>query len=253
MIINGELSKSQLKELRQALSKLDFPPKKRQRLLWRLAKYGAIDAAKRHVRQQQAPDGKAWAKRQSKWRKKLLHKMPKVLHIREMPEINAVRIYLQGGGYRNGVTPVPAGVVGYSQQNGMHVTINARQVNNVPDAGAAGKGSKAKPDGEVEDKKKTPEATLKQARRLRKLGFKVRNGKRWRKPSYKEIPSLLTKPQAGVIIRSMEGNPPKKSWTVDVPARPFLGMSDEEFNKALARQLQAIGFGWNVNAQDIKG
>ena len=30
-------------------------------------------------------------------------------------------------------------------------------------------------------------------------------------------------------------------------------MSDEEFNKALARQLQAIGFGWDVNAQDIKG
>ena len=30
-------------------------------------------------------------------------------------------------------------------------------------------------------------------------------------------------------------------------------MSDADFNKALARQLQAIGFGWNVKAQDIKG
>lgn len=27
----------------------------------------------------------------------------------------------------------------------------------------------------------------------------------------------------------------------------------EDFNKALARQLQAIGFGWDVNAQDIRG
>ncbi len=45
----------------------------------------------------------------------------------------------------------------------------------------------------------------------------------------------------------------KTSWTVDLPARVFLGMNDDEFDKALARQLQAIGFGWNVKAQDIKG
>jgi hypothetical protein len=54
----------------------------------------------------------------------MLRNMPKLLHIREMPEIQAVRIYLQGGGYRNGETPVPAGTVGYSQQNGMRVRVS---------------------------------------------------------------------------------------------------------------------------------
>jgi hypothetical protein len=30
-------------------------------------------------------------------------------------------------------------------------------------------------------------------------------------------------------------------------------MGSDDFNKALARQLQAIGYGWDVNAQDIRG
>ncbi|POD93909.1 phage virion morphogenesis protein [Pectobacterium odoriferum] len=234
MIINGELSKSQLKELRQALSKLDFPPKKRQRLLWRLAKYGVISAAARNVRQQQAPDGTAWEKRKTKRRGKMLRSMPKLLHIREMPEIEAVRLYLQGGGYRNGVTPVPAGVVGFSQQNGMSVSVKRSQV------------QRGKPDPERK-------ATRRQARKLRALGYKVKRGTRWRKPPYSEIEGVMRFDQAGLLIKKLSGKAAKAAWTVDVPARPFLGMSDDEFNKALARQLQAIGFGWNVKAQDIKG
>ncbi len=59
--------------------------------------------------------------------------------------------------------------------------------------------------------------------------------------------------QAGLLIRKLSGKAVKTSWTVDLPARVFLGMNDDEFDKALARQLQAIGFGWNVKAQDIKG
>ncbi len=31
---------------------MELPPQKRQRLIWRLAKYGVIAAAKRHVRNQ---------------------------------------------------------------------------------------------------------------------------------------------------------------------------------------------------------
>lgn len=232
MIINGELSKKQLTELQQALKRLDLPPPKRQRLLWRLAKYGVMTAAKRNVRNQQAPDGTPWQGRQTNQRGKMLRNMPKLLHIREMPEISAVRLYLQGGGYRNGEKPVPAGVVGYGQQNGMHVTINRSAV------------AKTVP----------PErpATIKQAKRLRALGYKVRKGKRWRKPSYKEIVENMRFAQAGLLIRKLSGKAAKSAWTVDVPAREFLGMSDDDFNQALARQLQAIGFGWDVKEQDIK-
>ncbi|EEP92546.1 hypothetical protein ykris0001_4840 [Yersinia kristensenii ATCC 33638] len=209
-----------------------MPPQKRQRLLWRLAKYGVIVAAKRNVRNQQSPDGTPWQGRQTNQRGKMLRNMPKLLHIREMPEISAVRLYLQGGGYRNGEKPVPAGVVGYGQQNGMHVTINRSAV------------AKSVP----------PErpATIKQAKKLRALGYRVKKGKRWRKPPYKEIIENMRSAQAGLLIKKLSGKAAKSAWTVDVPAREFLGMSDDDFNKALARQLQAIGFGWDVKAQDMK-
>ena len=240
MSVTAELSKAQVKELRKWLKQMELPPAKRQRLLWRLAKYGAIAAAKRHVRNQSTPDGQAWDKRKTKRKGKMLRNLPGHLHIRDMPQIGAVRIYLQGGSYRNGQKPVRAGVVGQAQQSGMAVTINRRQVTNSTQA--------AQEKGEP--------CSLRQAKRLRKLDYKVKKGKRWRKPGYKEIQESLSKAQAGLIIRKLaaeEGKPVKASWSVTVPPRPFLGMSDEEFNNALARQLQAIGYGWNVKAQDVKG
>jgi len=88
---------------------------------------------------------------------------------------------------------------------------------------------------------------------LRQLGYQVRRGKRWRKPPLKEIVGNMSFAQAGLLIRKLSGKAAKTAWTVDLPSRPFLGMSDADFNKALARQLQAIGFGWNVKAQDMKG
>lgn len=234
MKIKGELSPPQLRALRAAMAKLALPQKKRQRLLWRMAKYGLIAATKRHVRQQQQPDGTPWAPRQTHRRGKMLRNLPQLLHIREMPEIDAVRVYLQGGGYRNGHKAVPAGVVGYSQSAGMRVSITRDQVKSAPDQG---------------DRR----ATLRQAKKLRALGYQVKRGKRWRKPPLKAIAGQMPFAQAGLLIKKLSGRAAKTVWTVEVPARPFLGMNDDEFNQALARQLQAIGFGWDVKAQDIKG
>ncbi len=233
MFVGGELNKKQLADLRGALASLELPPRKRQRLLWRLAKYGLIAAAKRNVRNQQSPDGQAWPGRQTKRKGKMLRNMPKLLHIREMPEIDAVRVYLAGGGYRNGKTPVSAGAVAWSQQNGMRMRINRSAQ---PREATAGK-----------------MATIAQAKKLRALGYQVKRGKRMKKPTYREITETMPYAQAGLLIRKLTGRAAKTSWTIDLPARAFLGMSDEEFNKALARQLQAIGFGWDVNAQDIRG
>lgn len=233
MIAGGELNKAQLAELRKALAGLELPPKKRQRLLWRMAKYGVIAAAKRNVRNQESPDGTAWPGRKTRRKGKMLRKMPKLLHIREMPDMKAVRIYLQGGGYRNGETPVPAGTVGYSQQNGMRVRVTRASQPRKAEAGKM--------------------ATAAQAKKLRALGYRVRRGKRWKKPTLGEITASMPYSQAGLLIRKLSGKAVKTSWTVDLPARVFLGMGDDEFNKALARQFQGIGYGWNVNAQDIKG
>ncbi|WOZ76050.1 hypothetical protein [Kosakonia sacchari] len=233
MFTGGELNKKQLAELRSALASAALPPKKRQRFLWRMAKYGLIAAAKRNARNQQSPEGEAWAGRATKRKGKMLRNLPKLLHIREMPETEAVRIYLQGGGYRNGETPVPAGVVGYAQQNGMSVRVNR-----------SGKKGRAEPG---------KKATVAQAKKLRVLGYAVRRGKRWRKPTYREITDTLPYAQAGLLIRKLSGQAVKSSWVITVPARAFLGMDDDEFNRALARQLQSIGFGWDVKAQDIRG
>ncbi|OTA14719.1 hypothetical protein Xvie_03420 [Xenorhabdus vietnamensis] len=222
-MMHGQLNPDQLKALQDALGSLELPEKKRQRLLWRIAKYGLIDAAKRHVRNQRSPDGESWAARKSPWRKKMLRNMPKLLHIREMPEIQAVRVYLQGGHYRNGPQQVPAGVVGYAQQHGMRFQVSRRQVQKTVD--------------------RERMATIKQAKKLRDLGYQVRKGKRWRKPPIKEITASMAFIQAGTLIRELSGETAKSAWTVDVPARAFLGMNDDEFSKALARQLQGIGYG----------
>ncbi len=233
MIFGAEINTAQLRDMRREIAKLELPDKKRQRLIWRMAKYGVIPAAKRNVRNQQSPDGTPWQARKTRRRGKMLRNLPNLLHIREMPEIEAVRLYLQGGGYRSGDKAVPAGTVGYAQQEGMKANVRAR-----------GKG-RSVPAGKM--------ATLAQAKRLRKLGYRVRRGKRWRKPPFKEITETMGYAQAGLLIRKLTGRAAKTVWTVDVPSRPFLGMGSDDFNKALARQLQAIGYGWDVNAQDIRG
>ena len=92
-----------------------------------------------------------------------------------------------------------------------------------------------------------------QAKKLRKLGYKVKRGVRWRKPPLKEITETMKYAQAGLLIRKLSGKASKSAWSIDLPARQFVGMSSDDFNKALARQLQAIGYGADVRAQDIRG
>lgn len=233
MIFGAEINAAQLREMRREIAKLELPQKKRQRLIWRMAKYGVIPAAKRNVRNQQSPDGAPWQGRKTRRRGKMLRNLPNLLHIREMPEIEAVRLYLQGGSYRNGDKSVPAGTVGYSQQEGMKTTVRARNSSSPATAGKM--------------------ATPGQAKRLRKLGYRVKRGKRWRKPPFKEITAGMSYAQAGLLIRKLSGRAAKSVWSIDLPSRPFVGMSSDDFNKALARQLQAIGYGWDVKARDIRG
>ena len=165
-MIRGELNRQQLKQMRETLANADLPPRKRQRLLWRIAKLGIVAAAKRHQRQQAAPDGTPWEPRK-------------------------------------------------------------------PQA----------------DKPALP----RQAKRLRALGYKTRKGKRWVKPSSKQIMETMSMAQAGLLIRKLKDTPSKRTWTIDIPGRVFLGVSNDEFNQIIARQMQAIGFGWDVTAQQIRG
>lgn len=223
MIIKGQLNEKQFKEMQEALKDKELTPQKRQKFLVRMAKHGVIAAAKRNVKNQQSPDGSKWKSRQSNYKKKMLRNMPKLLHIKEMPETDSVRIYLQGGNYHSGGKKLSAGVVGLTQQNGMKATIRKRDVQS--------KKSSDKP------------ATKKQAKKLRDLGYQIKSGKRWKRPTVKHICENMDLGQAGLIIRTLSDKPPKNSWVIEVPARVFLGMSDGDYQKALARQLQAIGYG----------
>ena len=96
-------------------------------------------------------------------------------------------------------------------------------------------------------------ATLKQARRLRQLGYMPYPVTDPRVAKLDEILVSLTRDKAGLIIRNMEGREAKKTWKNTLPAREFLAVSDDEFNKILARQLQAVNYGLGVRAQDVKG
>ncbi|EAP7000667.1 hypothetical protein EJU82_07535 [Salmonella enterica] len=205
--------------MRETLAKADLPPRKRQRLLWRIAKLGIVAAAKRHQRQQAAPDGTPWEPRK-RGKGKMLKGLPRLLAVREMPEIQGVRIYLKGGNYRNGTKPIAAGLVGAVQQDGARIQMKASNAPRKPQA----------------DKPALP-----------------RQAKRWVKPSSKQIMETMSMAQAGLLIRKLKGTPSKRTWTIDIPGRVFLGVSNDEFNQIIARQMQAIGFGWDVTAQQIRG
>jgi phage gpG-like protein len=58
------------------------------------------------------------------------------------------------------------------------------------------------------------QATTAQAKRMQELGFKK---------SLAWLKQRFTREAAGYIIRKMEHRAPKSSWTITVPARPFLG------------------------------
>lgn len=226
-MIEGGISQRQIAALKEEIGKRDLKPRQRQRLLWRIAKYGVIAAAKRNQRQQTDPDGTPWPARK-RGKKKMLRGLPRLLAVRENREAESVTVYLRGKGDR----ALSAGVLGQTHATGAEIT------------GRASSQPRRQQEGP---------ATRKQAARLRKLGFKRRDRGRWVNAPASWIMQNMSEAQAGVVIRKLSGEPAKQTWKIVLPARAFLGVNDQEFNKILTRQLQAIDFGWQVTAQDIRG
>ncbi|MFB9087284.1 hypothetical protein ACFFW8_21975 [Erwinia tracheiphila] len=151
-----------------------------------------------------------------------------MMAISELAAKESARIYLKGS------KRVPPGVVGQMQQTGFSVQMTAE------------KAARA-------SRKNGDKCTLRQAKRLLDLGYTELPVSAPRQPSLTEIMDGLSKQKAGAIIRSMEKREAKTTWTITLPGREWLAVSDSEFNQILARQLQSINFGWNVSAQDIRG
>lgn len=213
------------------LNLLALPPKQRKRLVWRAANEMKKLAA-RHVRQQQDPNGNAWAPRK-RGKRKMLRGLPKLLVIHE-PRQDVAEV-----GFKKGTMSVHAGVIANTHQKGHTYKVTAASRRRI----APSEGGKQK------------QATKAQARKLRELGFK-RPGQRkrsYRLASLGWITGHLNYAQAGLLIKKLKDEPAAESWEIHLPARPFLGANARQRQQAFARALQSIDYGWDVNKQDMKG
>lgn len=221
----------QYSDMRKQLAKLDLPPAKRKRLVWRILKLGVMSAARGHQRRQEDENGRKWPGRSNGGRTKMMRHLPKMMAIRQLAGGDAGKVYLRRSGKR-----VPPGVVGAAHHTGIKTTMTAAK-------------AKAK-SADGGDRK----ATLRQAKALHDLGYTTHPVTNPVPASIGEIAETLSYRKAGAIIRSMrKQGKAKAAWKIETPARPWMALSDDEVNKMLARQVRGIGFGADIRAQDIKG
>ncbi|EEC5101814.1 hypothetical protein G4R36_002878 [Salmonella enterica] len=238
--VYGALSRAQMHQMKTAIASCDLTPAKRKRLLWRIAKNGVIGATKANARKQQTPDGQPWPERaRGHGHKKMLRKLPGMLSVCQVDN-DTVKVVFRGG------KKTKAAVVAWAQQHGATILMRRSQLQ------AGGKNQKNNP------------ATKHQAKKLIALGFKstemtrdektgrYTKARQIRKSSQKMIVSKLTMAQAGLIIRKLEGKEPLSSWTIHLPARPFLGITDDQLAASIAREMRGIRYGSDIKKQDIK-
>lgn len=217
--------------VKEQLKLLEMPAKKRKRLIWRAANE-LKKVSSRNITKQQDWNGRAWAPRR-RGKRKMLQGMRKLLVIRDKAQDVAIL------GFKKGAMNAHAGIIANTHQKGHTYKVTAANQRRI----APSEGGKDK------------QASKAQARKLRELGFK-RPGKR--KRAYKSaslgwITGNLNYAQAGLLIKKLKDEPVKESWTINLPARPFLGANAKQREQAFARALQSIDYGWDVLKFDMKG
>lgn len=235
-----DFSRAQMRQIKDAIDRYDLTPAKRKRLLWRIAKNGVIGATKANAKKQHTPDDKSWPERaKGHGHKKMMRKLPGMLGVRQVDN-DTIKVVFRGG------KRTKAAVIAWAQQHGATIQMNRSQLQR---------------NGENQ---KGHAATRSQAKKLNSLGFeapvmvaKGRKGKythrrEYRAVAQKWITEHLNMAQAGLIIRKLEGKAPVDSWTIHLPARSFLGITDDQLAASIARELQGIQYGSNIKKQDIK-
>ncbi|ECF2557235.1 hypothetical protein E1944_09625 [Salmonella enterica subsp. enterica serovar Ahuza] len=238
--VRSTLSRAQIRQIKGAIARYDLTPAKRKRLLWRIAKNGVIGATKANAKKQHTPDGKSWpARAKGHGHKKMMRKLPGMLGVRQVGS-DTIKVVFNGG------KRTKAAVIAWAQQHGATIQVSRSQL---------------KRNGENQ---KSHAATKYQAKKLVSLGFKApvmaqkgRKGKytherQYRAVSQKWIREHLNMAQAGLIIRKLEGKGPLNSWTIHLPARPFLGITDDQLAASIAREMRGIQYGSDIKKQDIK-
>jgi len=202
--------------VREQLALLSLPPQLRRRLLNNVTKRVRTMSRKR-VRDQQNLDGTPFEERKGtgKGKKKMEAGLAKLMQV---TRVSADEAEL---GWKNALTAWVAA----QQHNGVSERRTAAQMkrwNNVP-AGLA--------------------ATEKQAKRLRRLGFKVRQeGKKTlTRPSVAWIQEHVNYAKAGLLIRILDDEKTEssgaQSWEITLPKRQFIGVSPERDTGLLLNQV----------------
>lgn len=211
-----ELDAKGLLGVREQLALLSLPPKLRRRLLNDVAKRVRTMSRKR-IREQKNLDGSSFAPRKTpgKGKKKMEAGLGKLLYVTSATPDQAVL------GWRNGLTRWIAA----QQHHGKSERRTAAQMkrwNNVHPNLAA---------------------TDKQAKRLRRLGFRVRQAgkKSLIRPSVGWIQQHVQYNQAGLLIRILKGEKAEaagaQSWEITLPKRQFLGVNTERDTALLVNHV----------------
>ena len=186
-------------DAQKRLALLTLSPRKRRQLLGGFGREIKRQSI-RNLKAQRDIEGRPWAPRKRGNDRKLLR------HLSRQVQANVVTAEFVQVGFR--------GSVAYQQHEGVTKVMNAAAV-------AKEKGVTTNYD---------EPATKKQAKALRDEGYKVRikGSKKWRKPSLKWIQQNLKQQQAGLILKILRDETPKKSWITTVPGRAFLGATDAQ-------------------------
>jgi hypothetical protein len=202
--------------VQEQLALLSLPPQLRRRLLNNVTKR-VRSMSRQRIRQQQNVDGTPFAPRKGdgKGKKKMEAGLGKLLMV---TRVNADEAEL---GWRNTLTRWVAS----QQHNGVSERRTAAQMrkwNKTPPGLAA---------------------TEKQAKRLRRLGFKVRQeGKKsLTRPSVAWIQEHVNYAKAGLLIRILDDQKTEstgaQSWDITLPKRQFLGVSTDRDTSLLVNQV----------------
>jgi hypothetical protein len=202
--------------VREQLALLSLPPKLRRRLLNQVTKRVRTMSRKR-VRDQQNLDGSPFAPRKGdgKGKKKMEAGLAKLMVVTRLSADEAEL------GWKNALTRW----VATQQHNGVSERRTAAQMRrwNKTAPGLA--------------------ATAKQAKRLRRLGFRVRQAgkKTLSRPSVAWIQEHVNYAQAGLLIRILDDERNEssgaQSWEITLPKRQFIGANTQRDTSLLINQV----------------
>ncbi|PAU66541.1 hypothetical protein BZL41_01180 [Pseudomonas sp. PIC25] len=199
-----------LLDAQQTLDLLSLPAAKRRRLLNTASKRVRTRNRKR-IGEQRNVDGSPFVPRKDGGKRKMLRGLGKGLQVVTLTADEAVL------GWRNRLVARIAA----DHQQGRPETMSAarmRRLGKTPDYNA-------------------PSSRF-QARALLKAGYRIRSGKRWKRPSLGWIQENLSCGRAGLILAKLAGDTKKQRWQIDLPARAVLGADPQDVGDIVRTVLQ---------------